>query len=62
MTMHAKTRFTSFGFLSFMIYIQTYKVHNTLAMMLNLCYKSLRLVIQYVGKETTFQIVGEHDK
>jgi hypothetical protein len=60
--MHAKTRFTSFGSLSFMIYIQNYNVHNTLAMMLNLCYKSLGLVIQYVGKETTFQIEGEHDK
>jgi hypothetical protein len=62
MTMHAKARFTSFGSLSFMIYFQTYKVHNMLAMMLNPCYKSLGLVIQYVSKETTFQIVSEHDK
>jgi hypothetical protein len=60
--MHAKTRFTSFGFLSFMIYFQTYKAHNMLAMMLNPHYKSLGLVIQYFGKEMTFQNVSEHDK
>jgi len=60
--MHAKTRFTSFGSLSFMIYFQTYKAHNMLAMMLNPHYKSLGLVIQYFGKEMAFQSVGEHDK
>jgi len=62
MTMHAKTRFTSFGSLSFMIYFQTYKAHNMSAMMLNPRYKSLGLVIQYFGKNMAFQIVGEHDK
>ncbi len=62
MIMHAKARFTSFGSLSFMIYFQTCKVHNTLAMKLDPHYKSLGLVIQYVGKEMGFRIVGEHDK
>jgi hypothetical protein len=31
-------------------------------MMLNSCFKGLRLVIQYVGKAKTHFIVGEYDR
>ncbi len=31
-------------------------------MMLNLCYKTLGFVIQFIGKEKALQIVGEYDR
>jgi hypothetical protein len=45
-----------------MLGFQHYKAHNMLAMMLDPHYKGLGVVIQYVGKNRTFQIVGEYDK
>jgi hypothetical protein len=38
-------------FLSCMVSIQEHKIHNILSMMLNLHFKGLRLVIEYVEKE-----------
>jgi hypothetical protein len=32
------------------------------AMMLDLCYKGLGLIIQFVGKHKTLQITNEHDR
>jgi hypothetical protein len=49
------------SFLSFFLSFQPYKIHNMLALMLNPQYKGLGLVIQYVGKEQAFQILGEYD-
>jgi hypothetical protein len=45
-----------------MLGFQHYKAHNMLAMMLDPHYKGLGVVIQYVGKNRAFQIVGEYDK
>jgi len=47
--------------LSFMVGFQAYRAHNMLAMMLDLCYKGLGLVINYVGKERALGIAGEYD-
>jgi len=48
-------------FLSFLLSFQPCKIHNMLALMLDPQYKGLGLVIQYVGKEQAFQILGEYD-
>jgi hypothetical protein len=48
-------------FLSFMASFQKAKAHNTLAMMLDLRFKGLRLIIQYVDKERTLHIASECD-
>ncbi len=48
-------------FLSFMASFQKAKIHNMLAMMLDLCFKGLGLVIQYVGKERALHIIREYD-
>jgi hypothetical protein len=45
-----------------MLGFQHYTAHNMLAMMLDLHYKGLGVVIQYVCKNRAFQIVGEYDK
>jgi hypothetical protein len=37
------------------------KSHNMFAMMLDLYYKGLGLIIQFVGKRRTLQITSEHD-
>jgi hypothetical protein len=42
-------------------FFQKAKAHNMLTLMLDLHYKGLRLVIQYVGKEKTQQITSEYD-
>jgi hypothetical protein len=49
------------AFFSFMVTFQEHKAHNILSMMLDPCYKGLRLVIQYVGRNKTMQIGGEYD-
>ncbi len=48
-------------FLSFMASFQKAKAHNMLAMILDLRFKELGLVIQYVSKERTLHIAGEYD-
>jgi hypothetical protein len=48
-------------FLSFIVYFQLAKVHNMLVMMLDLCYKGVRLVIHYVSKERVLHIASEYD-
>ncbi len=48
-------------FLSFLVAPQIPKAHNMLALMLDPHFKGLRLVIQYVSKEKTLQIVGDYD-
>jgi len=48
-------------FLSFMVFFQKAKAHNMLAMILNLRFKGLGLVIQYVGKERIVHIASEYD-
>jgi hypothetical protein len=50
------------AFFSFMVTFQEHKAHNILSMMLDPCYKGLGVVIQYVGKEKTMQILGECDR
>jgi hypothetical protein len=50
------------GYKFLIISFQPHKAHNMLAMMLNFCYKSLRLVIQYVDKERALHIVNEYDR
>jgi hypothetical protein len=40
---------------------QKAKAHNMLAMILDLHFKGLGLVIQYVDKERTLHIAGEYD-
>lgn len=45
-----------------MLSFQEHKVDNMLVMMLNPCYKGLGVVIIYVGKDKTFQSIGEFDK
>jgi len=47
-------------FFSFMVTFKEQKAHNILSMMLDLCYKGLRLVIQYVRKDKRMQIIGEY--
>jgi hypothetical protein len=49
-------------FLSFVVSFQKVKTHNMLCMMLDACYKGLGLAIQFVGKERTWQIIGEYDR
>jgi len=49
-------------FLSFIVYFQPAKAHNMLAMMLDLCYKGVRLVIWYVSKERVLHIASEYDR
>jgi hypothetical protein len=49
-------------FLSFMLGFQPHKAHSMLAHMLDPRFKGLGLVINYIGKERTFQITGEYDK
>lgn len=48
-------------FLSIMVFVQLTKVHNMLVMMLDLYYKGLWFIIQYVSKEITLQIASEYD-
>jgi hypothetical protein len=48
-------------FLLFMVSFQKTKIH-VLAILLNPCYKGLKLVIQYVNKEKTLQIANEYDE
>ncbi len=48
-------------FISFMASFQKAKAHNMLAMILDLHFKGLGLVIQYVDKERTLHIAGEYD-
>jgi hypothetical protein len=48
-------------FLSFMAYFQKAKAHNMLAMILDLRFKGLKLVIQYVGEKRTLHIASEYD-
>jgi hypothetical protein len=48
-------------FLSFMHFFQKAKTHNMLCIMLDPCYKGLGLVIHFVGKEKTLQIIGAYD-
>jgi hypothetical protein len=50
------------AFFSFIVTFQEHKAHNILNMMLEPCYKGLRLVIQYVGKNKTMQIIREYDR
>ncbi len=50
------------GYKFLIISFQPHKAHNMLAMMLNSCYKSLGLVIQYVDKERALHIVNEYDR
>jgi hypothetical protein len=38
-------------FLSFMFSFQESKAHNMLCMILNLCYRTMGFVIQFIGKE-----------
>jgi len=45
-----------------MFSFQESKAHNMLCMMLNLCYKTLGFVIQFIGKEKALQIVSEYDR
>jgi hypothetical protein len=47
-------------FLSFLVVPWTHKTHNMLALMLDPCFKGLGLVIQYVGKEKTFQVTSDY--
>jgi hypothetical protein len=49
------------SFLSFLLNFQPCKIDNMLTLMLDPQYKGLRLVIQYVGKEHAFKILGEYD-
>jgi hypothetical protein len=44
-----------------MVSFQKTKVHM-LAILLNPCYKGLKLVIQFVNKEKTLQIANEYDE
>ncbi len=44
-----------------MFLFQEAKAHNMLCMMLNLRYKTLGLVIHFIGKGETLQFVGEYD-
>jgi hypothetical protein len=44
-----------------MVFVQLTKVHNMLVMMLDLYYKGLWFIIQYVSKEITLQIASEYD-
>jgi len=44
-----------------MVFFQKARAHNMLAMILNLRFKGLGLVIQYVGKERTLHIASEYD-
>ncbi len=46
---------------SFMVSFLKIKSHNMFAMMLDLYYKGLGLIIQFVGKRRTLQITSEHD-
>jgi len=62
LTMHAKIGYISSSFLSFMFCFRFRKAHNMLAMMLDPRCKGLGLVMQYVGKERAFQILGEYDR
>jgi hypothetical protein len=47
-------------FHSFVLSFQEHKAHNMLSMMLDPCFKSLGLVIEYVGKEKVVLIAGEY--
>ncbi len=48
--------------LSFMLTFHEHKAHKILNVMLDLHFKRLKLVIQYVGNEITFWIEGEYDR
>ncbi len=45
-----------------MLSFQLRKAHSMLALMLDLWYKGLGLVIDYSGKERDFQTVGKYDR
>jgi len=45
-----------------MFSVQHHKVDNMLVMMLDPYYKGLGVVIKYVGKDRTFQFIGEFDR
>jgi hypothetical protein len=45
-----------------MFSFQHSKAHNMLALMLDSEYKGLGLVIDYVGKQRAFHIVGDYDR
>jgi hypothetical protein len=58
--MHAKVLVQVMDpFLSFMIHFFTCKVDNVFTMMLDLCYKGLGFIIQYVPEERAFQIASK---
>ncbi len=48
-------------FLSFLVAPQTHKIHNMLVLMLDPHFEGLGLVIQYGGKERTFQVASDYD-
>jgi hypothetical protein len=48
-------------FLSFIVYFQLTRVHSMLVMILDFCYKGVKLVIQYVSKERVLHIASEYD-
>jgi len=48
-------------FLLFTASFQKAKAHNMLVMVLNPCFKGLRLVIQYVGDNKALHIASEYD-
>ncbi len=50
------------GYKFLIISFQPHKAQSMLAMMLNSCYKSLGLVIQYADKERALHIVNEYDR
>jgi hypothetical protein len=45
-----------------MFSFQHHKVDNMLVTMLDPCYKGLGVIIKYVGKDGTFQSIGEFDR
>lgn len=49
-------------FLSFLFFFQTYKTHKYVGNDVRFHYKGLGLVIQYVGKDKTIQVVDEYDR
>lgn len=49
-------------FLSFMLSFHEHKAHNIFSMMLDQCFKCLKLITQYVRKEKVHLIVGDDDK
>jgi hypothetical protein len=48
-------------FLQFLESFDFCQVHNTLALMLDPCFKSLRVVENYAGHENVIQLVVEYD-